>query len=138
MDRLPNWESRLNLAIKEMRDKEFEYGVHDCALMAAALIEAMTGIDPAAEFRGGYEADTAPTAEEAVATYEVAADNAGLEELAHVDFARRGDLVLLELPGEDTPALGIVDMTGTHAVFPMVPKGIRRLRVRACARAWRV
>lgn len=53
--RLPDWEERLGLFIAENRDRAFAWGAFDCILMACAAVEAMTGVDPAAEYRGRYD-----------------------------------------------------------------------------------
>jgi hypothetical protein len=52
--RLPDWEDRLSAYLTEVRDRPFEYGAHDCILHACSAVEAMTGWDAAAEFRGQY------------------------------------------------------------------------------------
>ena len=52
--RLYNWESRLAAYITAVARDGFAYGQHDCALFAAGAVEAVTGIDPGAEFRGRY------------------------------------------------------------------------------------
>jgi hypothetical protein len=50
--RLPDWAERLQTVISEAKKKKFEYGSFDCALFAASCVEAVTGIDYAAELRG--------------------------------------------------------------------------------------
>lgn len=52
--RLPDWRPRLVAYLAEVRTRPFAYGTHDCALFAAGAVEAMTGHDLAAEFRGRY------------------------------------------------------------------------------------
>lgn len=54
MDRRPEWESALAEYIASVRDRPFEWGRHDCILHACAAVEAMTGVDPAAAYRGKY------------------------------------------------------------------------------------
>lgn len=49
-----NWPRLMNEAIEGVRDRPFEWGKHDCCLFAASVVEAMTGNDPMAEFRGKY------------------------------------------------------------------------------------
>ena len=55
MKRLPDHRQRMNAAINEARGREFEYGTFDCCLAAATVIEAMTGTDLMADFRGRYK-----------------------------------------------------------------------------------
>ena len=63
MTRYPDWAPRLNDYLRGVQEKAFEYGSHDCCTLAAGAVEAMTGEDPMAEFRGQYatreEADEA-------------------------------------------------------------------------------
>lgn len=54
MIRRKDWRARLGEKIEELRRQPFEPGTHDCALFAAGCIEAMTGVDLAASFRGRY------------------------------------------------------------------------------------
>jgi hypothetical protein len=54
MDRLPDWKPRLIAWLASIAGTPFEPGKHDCALFVAGAIEAMTGEDPAARFRGRY------------------------------------------------------------------------------------
>jgi len=141
MRRKSNWPRDLAAAIRRMRDTPFEWGVHDCGLAAATVIESITGVDPAAGLRGKYSS----AAGSARRLKEVS--GGGLEEFAEsiaaslgcgeIDVARagRGDAVLFDT--EDGPALGIVDTDGIHAVATGT-RGWIRLPVRQCRRAWRV
>jgi len=52
--RFPDWEQRLGAFLDEIRDRPFDWGRHDCCLMAAGGVIAMTGEDPMPEFRGRY------------------------------------------------------------------------------------
>lgn len=52
--RLPDWRPRLAAYLEEVRTRPFAYGGHDCALFAAGAVEAMTGTDLAADYRGRY------------------------------------------------------------------------------------
>lgn len=54
MRRLPDWEERLGAFIAEARDRPFAWGSWDCILMSASAIQAQTGTDIAAEYRGKY------------------------------------------------------------------------------------
>lgn len=48
------WRGRLIAYLAETRGRAFEYGVHDCTLFACGAVEAITGSDPAADYRGRY------------------------------------------------------------------------------------
>ncbi len=54
MGRLINWHARLVTYMADCRARPFEIGQHDCALFAAGAVQAMTGHDPAAAWRGRY------------------------------------------------------------------------------------
>jgi len=54
MIRLPDWRGRLAAYLAAEAQLPFEYGASDCALFAAGAVEAMTGIDQAAQYRRRY------------------------------------------------------------------------------------
>lgn len=53
--RLHDWESRFAAYIARVAREGFQPGQHDCALFAAGAVEAVTGTDPAADWRGRYK-----------------------------------------------------------------------------------
>ncbi len=53
--RLEDWEDRLAVYLARVETEPFAWGTHDCALFAASCVEAMTGVDPAVDFRGAYQ-----------------------------------------------------------------------------------
>ena len=55
--RLSNWEHRLIEYISAKRHEPFAYGVNDCCYFISGAVEAMTGEDPMAEFRGKYDSE---------------------------------------------------------------------------------
>lgn len=58
MKRLRDWRSRLHQAVEERRRDPFSFEEgRDCALFVADCVLAMTGEDPAAQFRGRYTTD---------------------------------------------------------------------------------
>ena len=52
--RLPDWRTRLEDYLTRVARRPFRPGRHDCALFVAGAVEAMTGEDPAAAWRGAY------------------------------------------------------------------------------------
>jgi hypothetical protein len=52
--RLHDWEARLQHLLATHARRAFAWGVHDCLLWAAAAVDAVTGVDHAARFRGRY------------------------------------------------------------------------------------
>lgn len=52
--RLPDWSPRLDAWIAKSAAMPFDWGRHDCALNAGSVVEAETGRDFAADYRGKY------------------------------------------------------------------------------------
>ena len=52
--RLPDWQTRLAAYFDENAGRPHQYGAFDCALFVAGAVEAMTGKDFGAPFRGKY------------------------------------------------------------------------------------
>lgn len=102
--RMPDWPERLDAVLSAARHRPFRWGVHDCALFTADAVEAMTGIDPAAAWRGRYG-----SARSAIALrwrtglfswsqlFAEAAERWHLPRIAPL-HAHRGDVVCLDLP----------------------------------------
>ena len=123
----------------------FKWGTWDCALMAAAGIQAMTGFDIASDFRGLYSDETGAkaaivkvtgiengTVEDAAAWCATKHD---LVEWQHPLRAQRGDLVVLEDAGR--VIAGLVHLSGRHIVAAG-EQGIKRLPITSVKRAWHV
>lgn len=55
VQRLPDWSLRLGALVAGRLDSPFAWGSNDCCLWAADAVEAVTGVDPAAGFRGSYD-----------------------------------------------------------------------------------
>lgn len=53
--RTRDWRPALAAWIDDCRSVPFVFGRHDCALFAAGAVEAMTGVDIAADLRGRYQ-----------------------------------------------------------------------------------
>ncbi len=140
--RWPDWQSRLQAYLQANAAMRFEYGAFDCALFACGAVEAMTGVDLAAEVRGHYGSRmgamrflrqfVGSLSLEAAAERIAAA--AGLVEVP-VPAAARGD-VLLRGRGPSA-ALGICAMHGTEMLAP-ARHGLWRFPITAARRAWRV
>lgn len=57
IERLSDWEDRLSEYIASKRDEPFAYGSNDCCYFSLGAIEAITGTDCMAEFRGKYDTE---------------------------------------------------------------------------------
>lgn len=137
------WERKLHDYIESKRSAAFAYGSCDCALFTCDGIQAMTGTDIAAEFRGKYTTElgaakvikqvTGGSTVEDVADY--VTKQFDMKEWPGVLYAQRGDAVIFDMP--EGPTLGLVYLDGRHAVF-IGSQGLRRQPVKQCRRAWRV
>lgn len=96
MTRYPNWDTRLNQYIREVRDQPFEWGAHDCLTFANSAVVAQTGQGFADQWIG-----KAKTARDAIRLYrahiaaaEVTSGPAALDKLLRrVDgWPSRGDI----------------------------------------------
>lgn len=54
MNRLENWRPTFLSVITAHRPHPFEWGLHDCAILSADAVFAVTGLDLAATYRGHY------------------------------------------------------------------------------------
>lgn len=54
MSRVPDWSERLNVTIAHFQGKPWAWGESDCAVFAAACVEAVTGRNVLGTFRGAY------------------------------------------------------------------------------------
>lgn len=136
--RYEDWPSRLNAIICEALDRPFAYGEHDCSLFAADVVLALTGVDPAQQFRGKYRTEQA--------AYRLLARSGGLAAVAQSvarehgfepvlpTLAQRGDVVLFHNDGR--PTLGVVDLAGRIAAPG--PQGLAFLPITEAIMAWRV
>ena len=96
--RLPDWPERLADFVRARRKMPFAYGANDCALFAADAVHAMTGVDPAAEYRG-YSDER-----EALRIIKDADGMRGLVSLPEkpAGMAQRGDVVIVLIEGRET------------------------------------
>lgn len=109
---LPDWPDRLAAVIRSSQDQPFEWGKHDCALWTSSCVEAMTGIDTLAGYRGKYKTPKGALRQllrrdGVLSTLELADKHWG--ERRPIAFARLGDVVMADLgePRELGPSLGI-------------------------------
>ena len=143
LKRKEHWDFELHSFVDSRAGQPFEWGGNDCALFACDGIAAMTGTDLAGDYRGQYSTKLSALARiksvtggstiEDVAVAVTAAH--GLAELPTVRLAQRGDIVIFD--GQEGPAIGLVYLNGTHAVF-VGEQGLKTIPVLDCRRAWRL
>lgn len=134
MSRVPDWEARLAEYLESVRETPFAWGSHDCALFAASAVEAMTGVDYGAPFRGKYRTELGSV--RALKRFGAGSLEATLDGLfpeIPLAFAQRGDVVMRDEAagiclGPDAAFVG--DLDGAP--------GLVRYPRREWARAWRV
>lgn len=134
MRRYEDWPKRLAAAIEAARERPFRWGEHDCALFAASVVEAITGVDPAVQWRGRFDSRAKAAhylAERGgLGTVVTAALGAPLP---YVTLAQRGDVVMVDT--EEGPALGVCN--GAHAACAG-PEGLALVPMPAWRLAWKV
>lgn len=134
MTRLSDWHSRLTAYLHEARARPFEYGRHDCATFAAGAIEAMTGDDLAATWRGRYRTmlgGLRVLRKEGYGDHIALADRY-FEEIP-VALACPGDIAVVQ--GPDGKARGIVQ---GGAIYVLAPAGLGLVPLLSAERAFRV
>lgn len=107
MKRRPDWRQRLGEYVAAIAKSPFAPGSADCALFAADAVKAMTGSDPAADFRGHYTTLKGGFKQLQKAGFTDLADLVAthLTEIP-VAMAQVGDIAVLSADGE--AALGVV------------------------------
>lgn len=125
MMRLYDWETRLTVYLSRIAREGFAWGRHDCALFAAGGVEAVTGHDPAAVWRGRYDTSAGGMRLIRAAGYR---DHLDAARRLHPPVARSmilpGDLAVVE--GDGGRALGIVQGT---MIYVLRPEGLGLLPI---------
>lgn len=143
--RKENWPQLLFEAIEEKKHARFQPGTHDCCISACDIVERMTGVDVATEFRDYDDKESMEATLEKHGGVEAIAESVtieyGLYEIPP-SMAQRGDLLMLDFKGVPNAPDGVVmanvDLDGSHAIACGY-KGWTRVPIKACAkRAWRV
>lgn len=133
MQRLDDWPTRLAEFIEARRERAFSRGVSDCCMFVADAIEAMTGNDPAARWRGLYSTDKG--------AYRLLRDNGGVVGLCSLvlgspipsALAGRGDVVLIDAPEGEALAICLGGIIAAQS-----SKGVIFLPATAAKAAWKV
>lgn len=132
--RLPDWHPRLTAYLGKITPVAFRMGSQDCALFAAGAVEAMTGHDPAAGFRGTYTDLKTGLKRLKAAGFDSHVQIADrLFERVHPAFAQVGDLALIEV--SEGYALGVV---AGEMLACLNPQGLAWMPRSAAVAAWTV
>lgn len=132
--RRPDWLARLTVYLAAAARQPYAIGTHDCALFAAGAVEAVTGHDPAAVWRGAYDSKMAGLRLLRAAGHDdhLAATSATLPEIAP-PFAAPGDIAAVH-DGAGQTALGVVQ---GEMVYVLRETGLGLVPRTAMFRAWR-
>lgn len=136
--RYEDWPKRLQAEIAAARKRTFAYGAFDCCLFAADCVQAMTGIDYAAELRGYTSKLDAYRIVAAYGSLEAMITTLLGREPVHRSQAHRGDVVLAEVelaPGEAGDCVGIC--AAAKFYFPRAV-GLRECAIDVVRLAWRI
>lgn len=137
MRRKSNWPALLSLFLAEKRAQPFDWTLNNCAFFACDWLAILTGVDPAANYRGEISS--------ALSAGRVLAAAGGLERIAEeacarwdwpevpVARARRGDAMLIDTT--HGPALGVC--IGGRTAFAG-SGGVVYHPALKCRRAWRI
>jgi hypothetical protein len=113
----------------------FQWGINDCCLFAADWVYMLTGVDPAAKWRGEYS--------NALEAARLAADYGGVIGLVTAagnwtaqepTAARRGDLVLIPAPTFGS-AVGVC--AGSYLLIPG-ESGLLTVSMEQATNSWRI
>jgi hypothetical protein len=133
--RLKTWTSRFAALVESARARPFEWGSHDCCLWGADAVQALTGHDPGAQWRGTYDdAKGALRLLESLGGIEQVAALAGPE--IPVLMATSGDAAVIDAGAEDG-SLSIGICGGDHWLV-VGETGLLRFPFDAARRTWRV
>jgi hypothetical protein len=136
--RVDNWPAKFNEVVEEYGQKEFTWGQSDCFCFAADCIKAITGFDLLQNWREAYKTrDEALQLLEAHGGVQASAEEI-LEPLGstecEINFIRRGDLLLLEINGENMLAI----WDGFNALAPIDGRGLCKLNKSFIKKCWAI
>jgi hypothetical protein len=133
--RLADWKARLTEYLGQSARAPYSIGTHDCALFAAGAVQAVTGTDLAADWRGRYttKAEGLRQLQRAGHDDHIALAAAYLPEITPV-MAAAGDVAVIRDPESGAVALGVVQ---GEMVYVLRPSGLGLLARAAMLRAFR-
>lgn len=137
LTRLPDWRSRLAAEMDRQRRDPHAWGSHDCALgLAAGAVEAISGVDVAAPWRGRYTTPLGAARLLRKGGFDGVGDMVAsvLPEIATA-FANVGDIGVIDADGPVPEALCVVDFSG---LIVMTESGHGRRAREDMRRAFRV
>ena len=130
--RRPDWFVRLGALVSRRLDEPFAFGTNDCCVWAADAVEAVTGLDPAADLRGTYHTATgaARVLQAAGGLAALCAQRLGPE--VPPSLAQVGDIGLVD----EGPTGALVVCLGFNWLGPRAD-GLHPVMTNKVLRAWR-
>lgn len=124
--RLFDWEARFHAYIGRVAREGFAFGHHDCALFAAGGVEALTGQDPAASWRGRYTTELGGLRHLRRAGFrDHVAHAESLFPALPVTGAMPGDLAVIANPdGRNAGGLDALGIVQGEVIYVLHPDGI--------------
>lgn len=134
--RLPDWPERLQDFLDQPH--KFDWETASCALFAADAVQAITGDDPAAAYRGPKTAVGAYRRLLKLSNGVEDAATIALGQPKTIGLAQRGDIVSAEVAEGGEVALGVC--VGEFSAFLSLPRqlGLVFIRTATCRKAWGV
>ena len=124
-ERLPDWEQRLHDYLAANEGAVFSWGRLDCALFSAGAVLAITGVDPAADFRGHYRTRRGSAC--ALGRFgqrTLLATVAARFPETPIGYARRGDQTVLQYNNKLYLGAGGSDFVAQYGVVRVVPVAV--------------
>lgn len=135
MVRYHDWRTRLHAYLAQNAGRSFQPGVFDCSLFSADCLLAMTGEDPAADYRGKY---TTVAQGLALLQADGYADQEAFVDAHFIEtsrfYARAGDLAVVDQRGQT----GVGVVTGPSISVVTLGRGIGQVPLSSARRAFRV
>jgi hypothetical protein len=139
VEKYQGWETRLTDYIDSVRNKPFNWSNHNCAIFVANCVKVTTGVDLIEEFRGVFATEAQAYSfmnEKGFQTLRDATIAKLGEPIQNINFAKRGDIVLLTHE-TDIHMLGIVEMSG-RAALTTGEKGLRMIPRKQWVEFWSI
>lgn len=122
------WQQRLVAVLQDPKFKSHEWGKSDCCILAADACMAVSGKDPAAEYRGKYDSEIG--AKRVLAKLSIAEALDAHFERVDLAFVQRGDVVQMDDDAAGVVWAGVVWSVDKEKGIGMTNKTVRT--------AWRV